>query len=116
MKVILKVVLVLLIMLSISTGLVKLARMDEEMILFRNAGWSDVLIVLFGVVQLIGGLLLLPAKTRKNGALLMTFTYLIATIVVFMNEMWTFGVVSILFIAMAFIIYKRPIQLLNQHI
>lgn len=116
MKVALKIILVLLILLSISTGLVKIAQMDEEMVLYRGAGWSDLLIILFGVIQLIGGLMLLLVKTRKNGALLMTLTYIIATVVVFINQMWIFGITSILFIAMSYIIYKRPIQLFNDKI
>ena len=116
MKVLLKVILVLLILLSISTGIVKLAKMEEEMILFRNAGWDDLLIIIFGAVQFLGGFMLLPYKTRKNGALLMSITYVIATIVVFINQMWVFGFVSILFIIMALVIYKSPIQLINDKI
>ena len=90
--------------------------MKEEMILFQNVGWGETAIVLFGVIQLVGGLILLPFKIRKSGALIMMLTYITATIVVFMNQMWVFGIVSILFILMAYWVYKRPIQLLNEKI
>ena len=44
---------VLLTVLSIMTGVVKLAQMPEEMEIFRQAGFSDPLILGFGVVQLV---------------------------------------------------------------
>jgi len=87
--------------LSIMTGAVKLARMDAEMEIFRNIGFPDALTIVFGVVQLVGGLLLLPGKTTKLGAWIMVPTFIFATGVLFANGMIPFGVSSLLFIAMA---------------
>ena len=92
---------VLLTLLSISTGAVKLAQMDAEMVIFRNIGFPDVATILFGVVQLVGGLLLIPNKTTRLGAWVMLPTFAFATLVLFVNRMIPFGVSSILFIAMA---------------
>ncbi|MCA9691111.1 MAG: DoxX family protein [Nannocystaceae bacterium] len=92
---------VLLTLLSISTGAVKLARMEAEMVIFREIGFSDGVTIAFGVVQLIGGLLLLPEKTTRLGAWIMLPTFVFATGVVFANGMIPFGVSSLLFVAMA---------------
>lgn len=92
---------VLLTGLSIMTGAVKLAQMEEEMVLFRSIGFSDAVTMAFGALQLAGGLLLLPSKTTRTGAWLMAPTFLFATGVLFANGMVPFGVVSLLFIAMA---------------
>lgn len=37
--------------LSFSTGAVKLARMEAEMVIFREVGFSDTLTIAFGVIQ-----------------------------------------------------------------
>lgn len=92
---------VLLTLLSIMTAVVKLVRMEEEMVIFRNVGLSDGMIVVFGVAQLVGGLLLLAPNTTKLGAWLMLPTFVFATGVLFANHMVPFGVFSLLFIAMA---------------
>jgi len=92
---------VLLTLLSISTGAVKLARMEDEMRIFREVGFSDPLIIAFGVVQLIGGLLLIHNRTSRTGAWIMLPTFALATGVAFANGMIPFGVASLLFIAMA---------------
>lgn len=113
MKLLQKINLALLIVLSISTGLVKLASMEAEMVIFRNAGWSDDLIYLFGIIQSTGGFLLIPNNTRKIGGYLMAPTFLIATIILFVNNMIPFGIFSILFILMATWTIIKPIQFVN---
>ncbi|MEM7369141.1 MAG: DoxX family protein [Bacteroidota bacterium] len=95
------VFLIILILLSIATAVTKLIQMPEEMELFRHAGFSDSMTILFGIIQLVGGILLVPGKTRKYGAIVMLSTFVIATIVVFMKGMIGFGLFSMLFIALA---------------
>jgi len=92
---------VLLTALSLMTGAVKLAGMEDELRIFREAGFSDGLIVAFGVLQLVGGVLLIPNRTSRVGAWVMLPTFAVATGVVFINGMVPFGVASLLFIAMA---------------
>ena len=101
MKALLWINRILLTGLSIMTGVVKLVRMDAEMEIFRNIGFSDPLTIAFGVVQLIGGLLLLPSKTTRLGAWIMVPTFVFATGVLLANGMIPFGISSVLFIAMA---------------
>lgn len=96
-------------LLSIMTGVVKLASMPEEMEIFRNAGLPDAFTYAFGVVQLVGGLMLIPNKTHHWGALTMIPTFLFATGVLFVNGLIPFGLVSLLFPASAaFAWYAAP--------
>ncbi len=88
-------------LLSILTGVVKLVQMEEEMVIFRAAGFPDWATVAFGLVQLVGGLLLLPNRTHPIGALVMIPTFLIATGVLFVNGLVPFGLFSLLFPASA---------------
>jgi uncharacterized membrane protein YphA (DoxX/SURF4 family) len=92
---------VLLALLSISTGAVKLAQMEDEMRIFREAGFPDALTIVFGVVQLGGGVLVVVPRTTALGGWVMAPTFVIATGVLLVNGMTTFGVASLLFIAMA---------------
>lgn len=107
MKAVLWINRILLTLLSVSTGAVKLAQMEAEMIIFREIGWPDGLTIVFGVVQVLGGLLLLPSKTTRVGAWVMLPTYVIATGVVFANGMIAFGIGSLLFIGMALLHASR---------
>ena len=88
-------------LLSISTGAVKLARMDAEMVIFREVGFSDSMTIAFGALQLLAGLLLLPNRTTRAGAWCVLPTFLFATAVLFVNGMIPFGLGSLLFPAMA---------------
>lgn len=92
---------VLLTGLSIMTGVVKLAKMEEEMVIFREIGFPDAATIAFGVVQLLGGVLLIVPKTTRLGAWIMVPTFVFATGVLLANSMIPFGVASLLFIAMA---------------
>ncbi len=96
-----QVLLIVLILLSLATGMTKIMQMPAEMALFENAGFTKWMIIAFGVIQLLGGLLLLPTRYRKYGAILMLATFIVATIVVFMKGMVGFGLASLLFIALA---------------
>ncbi len=87
--------------LSIMTGAVKLARMEEEMVIFRSVGFSDGLTMAFGLLQLAGGLMLIPNRTTRRGAWVMVPTFVFATGVLLANDMIPFGISSVLFIAMA---------------
>lgn len=101
MKTLNLILLIVLILLSLSTGITKLIQMPAEMELFRHAGFSDTLTIIFGVIQVIGGLLLIPSKYRKYGALIMLITFVIASVVVFIKGMMLFGLGSLSFIVLA---------------
>ena len=106
MKWLTKLNLVILILLSFSTALVKIFRVPEEVRLFTRVGWDQTSIICFGIIQLVGALLLLFAFTRKWGVLLMILTFSIATVVLFLNHMSLFGLFSLSFIAMGVAAYK----------
>lgn len=104
MKLLLKINWVLVTLLSISTGIFKILQQEADIQLFEAIGMNAALTTILGVVQLIGGILLIPAKTRKTGALVMIPTFVLASIAVFANQMLVFGIVSILFIFMAYLV------------
>lgn len=102
MGIALKVNWILITLLSIATGAFKIAQQPEDIELFSAIGMNATATTLLGAVQLLGGILLLPNKTRHIGAWIMIPTYILASIAVFANQMIIFGMVSLLFIAMAY--------------
>lgn len=100
----LKINWILLIVLSISTGLFKLMQQQADIQLFAAIGMNASLTTMLGGIQLIGGLMLVPGRTRKSGAIIMIPTFILASIAVFANGMMIFGVVSLLFIWMAYLV------------
>lgn len=92
---------ILLTLLGVSTGLVKVFGMQKEMELFRNAGFSNALTIAFGIVQVAATLLIWFPGLLKFGAAALAVSFVVATAVLFKNQMLPFGFISLLFIAMA---------------
>ncbi|WP_299535063.1 hypothetical protein [Ulvibacterium sp.] len=114
MKLLYKINLILLIALSLATGVFKILRQEADIELFKVLGMTAALTAGLGIAQVMGGILLVFSKTRKYGALLMIVTFLLATIAVFMNGMMVFGTVSLLFILMARWVYFRETSVNKQ--
>jgi hypothetical protein len=114
MKTLLKINWILTILLSISTGVFKLLQQEADIELFKAIGFNEIMITILGLIQLIGGILLIPSKTRKLGAYIMIATFIIASIAVFANNMMVFGIVSLLFIAMAYFVVLMEKKLISK--
>ena len=106
MKNLYRIVLILTILLSISTGVFKILQQEADIQLFRVLGFNAIMTSVLGIIQLAGGVLMIFPKYRKMGGLIMIPTFIIASIAVFMNQMWVFGIVSLFFIAMAYMVVK----------
>ena len=104
MKIALSVNWILVTVLSIATGIFKILQQQADIELFRAIGLNEVMVTILGIVQLLGGILLIPSRTRKLGAYIMIPTFVIAAIAVFANKLIPFGIVSLLFIIMTFMV------------
>lgn len=103
MKHLAKLNLVLLTLLALSTGLVKIFGMKEEVELFAHIGITGGLFVAFGVVQLLAGLALVHPRSRRYGAAVLIPTFLIATSALFVAGVHPFSFLSLSFIGMALV-------------
>jgi len=89
-------VLIVLILLGISAGVAKILKMPEELAFFQAVGLGESIVLLFGIVQLVGGILLIFRRTRFAGALVSTSTYLASAIMIFVSGAISFGAISML--------------------
>ena len=91
-------------LLSIAAGLAKVMQTQQEMEFLQSFGLSSALIVAFGLVQISGGVLLVPGKTRILGAVLAALAFVVSTVLIFVGGNLVFGLVSMLPIALACVI------------
>ena len=75
------VVLGLLMFLAISLGLTKILLMPQDVEFFGKYGFTNFLLILFGAIQVIGGLLLVFLKTRILGAAIVAATFAISAVI-----------------------------------
>ena len=104
MKIVNILIIAIISFLSIAAGLAKVMQTQQEMEFLQGVGLSSFLIVVFGLVQISGGVLLMPRKTRMLGAVLATSALFVSTVLIFVGGNLVFGLISILPIALASVI------------
>ena len=104
MKIINFLVITIVMLLSIAAGLAKVMQMPQELEFLQGLGLSPVLIIVFGLVQIAGGILLVPQKTRMVGAVLATSALVLSTVLIFVGGNLVFGLFSTIPIALAGVI------------
>lgn len=107
MKILNVIIVSLMSLLSISAGFAKIMQVPQEMTFLISFGLSTTTILIFGIVQVIGGLLLAIPKTRLVGATLIIIAFLLSTILVLLSGNLPFGLVSMLpLAATGWVIYQ----------
>jgi len=104
MKIVSYLIITIVALLSLAAGLAKVMQAPQEMEFLQGAGLSPGLIVAFGLVQILGGLLLVPGKTRMVGAVVAGSAFTVSAALLFMSGNLAFGLISILPVALAGII------------
>ena len=78
MKAVSMIILAILTLLAVSSGVTKILLMQQEVDFFGKYGFSNPILIAFGLVQLLGGLLLVFTKTRFVGAAIVAVTFLVS--------------------------------------
>ncbi|MGI9234441.1 MAG: DoxX family protein [Woeseiaceae bacterium] len=85
MKIALAILLVILTLLAVFSGITKIALMPQDVEFFGRYGFSNLMLIVFGVAQLIGGVLLPFKRTRFWGAAIVAITFFISLVVLVMD-------------------------------
>ena len=104
MNIISYLVITIVALLSIAAGLAKVLQTPQEMEFLQGAGLSTGLIIVFGIVQILGGLLLAPGKTRMVGAVIAAAAFAVSAALIFVSGNLVFGLVSLLPVALVGIV------------
>lgn len=69
--------------------------MPEEIELFRIAGFGEILLQFFGLLQVASALSMVFVRIRKPGAIILAVTFGISTVLIFLGGQVAFGIFSI---------------------
>ena len=86
MKIASTIVLVVLILLAVLSGFTKVALMQQDVNFFGRYGFSNSLLVIYGLTQIAGGVLMVLERTRFIGAAIVAITFLISLVVLIMDD------------------------------
>lgn len=107
MKIVYLLVLLIIALLSIAAGLAKVMQAPQEMEFLQGLGLSPLLIMIFGLAQIAGGLLLGPTKTRLAGAVLVTLAFALSAVLLVLAGNVPFALISVIPVLLAaFIVYQ----------
>jgi hypothetical protein len=110
MKAVSTIILVLLILLAASSGITKIMLMQQDVDFFGKYGFSNPILIVYGLVQLIGGLLLVFTGTRFVGAAIVAITFLISLGLILMEGNIPVGTATVIATLFAGVIMKQSWQ------
>jgi len=112
-KVFLNLILAVLVFLAISSGVTKIMLMQQDVEFFGKYGFTNSILVTYGVIQLIGGILLISPKTRIFGAILVAITFLISLVVLVMAGNIPVAIITLVCVALLGLIIKQTFDKQN---
>ncbi|MCH7502618.1 MAG: DoxX family protein [Proteobacteria bacterium] len=107
MKIAYTIILAILTFLAISAGITKVVLMQQDVDFFGRYGFSDPILIAYGVVQLIGGVLLPFNKTRFVGAAIVAITFLVSLVVLLMDGNIPVSIVTIVMTLLLGVVMKQ---------
>lgn len=110
MKILNIVLVVLITLLSIAAGIAKVMEMPQEVQFLNQFGFNSTLVIAYGLVQILGGVLLAVPKTLKLGAIITVLAFSLSTILLFVSGDFIFGLVSLIPIVLTSIIFWQSTQ------
>lgn len=111
MKLLKKINLVLLILLGGAAGLAKVTQAPPEIAFFHGIGLGAMVVVAFGILQLVSAILLVFDSRRHIGAILLCVTFSLSVVMILVTGQIGFAAASIIPVLMAgWVIYDTRIS------
>lgn len=107
MKIVMKIILGVLVFLAISSGITKIMLMPQETEFFGKYGFNDIMLMIFGVIQVIGGVVMIMPKLRTYGAIAVVITFGISLILLILEGNYPVSVVTLIAMALLVLIIKQ---------
>ena len=106
MRILKIILLAIVVLLGLGSGIAKVMLLADDLHFFGKIGLSEVGIQIFGTLQMIGALMLPFQKWRFLGSLILIITFLSSTSLLLISGNISFGIFSILPIALIVILLK----------
>lgn len=110
MSTLLKVNLAILVLLATSSGVTKVILMPQDVEFFSNYGFTNPILIAYGAIQVIGGILLIIQKTRFLGAVIVAITFLISAVVLIMAGNIPFTIFTFVALLMLGVVMKQSLK------
>jgi len=107
MKVVSRIILAILTLLAVSSGITKILLMQQDVDFFGKYGFSSPMLIVFGSVQLLGGLLLVFPKTRIVGAAIVAVTFLVSLAMLLMDGNMAVSIITLVAILLLGVVMKQ---------
>lgn len=106
MRIAFAVLLAILTFLAVASGMTKILLMQQDVEFFGRYGFTNPALIAFGLVQLIGGILLPFKKTRFSGAAIVASTFLASLVILLMDGNIPISIVTLIATLLLFLIMK----------
>ena len=103
-------VVVILVLLAVSSGVTKILLVEQDLVFFAKYGFSDPILIAYGLVQLIGGLLLIATRTRFAGAAIVAITFLVSLVLLLIEGNIPVSIITVVAILLLGVVMKQSWQ------
>ena len=96
----------LLIFLAVSSGITKVLLMQQDVEFFGAYGFTNPILIGYGIMQIVGGLFMLLRKTRFLGAALVAITFAVSLVLLTLEGDIPMSVVTCLVMTLLIVVMK----------
>ncbi len=107
MKIAIKIIIGLLVFLAISSGITKIMLMPQDLDFFGKYGFNNLMLIIFGVIQVVGGILMVILKTRVYGAITVIVTFGISLILLILEGNYAVSAVTLIAMGLLVVVIKQ---------
>lgn len=103
-------IVVILVLLAVSSGITKLLLMEQDIVFFAKYGFSNPILIAYGLAQLLGGLLMIATRTRFAGAAIVALTFLVSLILLLIEGNVPVSIVTVVAMLLLGFVMKQSWQ------
>lgn len=107
MTIVHNVILAILTLLAMSSGVTKIMLMQRDVEFFGQYGFTDPILIAYGVIQLAGGILMIVPKTRILGAVVVAATLVVSLVVLVMAGNFPVAIITLICIVLLVFIIRQ---------
>ena len=111
MKIFNIILIIIISLLSIAAGAAKVLLTSQEVQFLHGFGLNNTVIIIFGAIQILGGAILAHKNLRMYGAVIVVLGLFISSLLIFFSGNVTFGIISLLPVALTVVIIKQSAKL-----
>ena len=101
MQILKTTLLTILVLMSLIAGGAKIMQMPQELAFLSSLGMGERAVLILGIVQAAGGILLLPPRTRQIGAVVAIIALIVSGLALFASGNMGIGLITLFPIAIA---------------